>query len=49
MQEAINLHRKGKYNWTEIAELLHFSDVQSFSKRFKKMYGISPLKVVSIE
>jgi AraC-like DNA-binding protein len=44
MQEAINLHRQGKYNWTEIAELLHFSDVQSFSKRFKKMYGISPMK-----
>ena len=35
------MHQKEK-NITEIAEILGFADVSSFSKSFKKFYGISP-------
>jgi AraC family transcriptional regulator len=37
------LHRKEK-QITEIAEKIGFSDISSFSKAFKKFYGISPSK-----
>lgn len=40
---AYLLHQKEKKS-TEIAELLGFSNLSSFSKSFKKFYGISPNK-----
>ncbi|MBL7766241.1 MAG: helix-turn-helix transcriptional regulator [Chitinophagaceae bacterium] len=42
LQEAIRLFHTAQYTWTEIAMRLHFADVQSFSKVFKKHYRMSP-------
>lgn len=42
LNEAVSLYRTGRYSWTEIAEMLYFSDVQSFSKCFKKVFHQSP-------
>lgn len=42
LNEAMKLFKSGKYTWTEIASLLYFSDIQSFSKSFKKFYRMSP-------
>ncbi|MBK6820927.1 MAG: helix-turn-helix transcriptional regulator [Bacteroidetes bacterium] len=42
MDEAIRLFVDGKHSWTEIAALLQFADVQTFSKMFKKHFLICP-------
>lgn len=42
MDEALKLFQSGHYSWTEIADLLKFADLQSFSKMFKKQYRMSP-------
>lgn len=42
MQEALRLYNLRTFTWTEIAEKLHFADVQSFSKVFKKCFRLSP-------
>lgn len=39
---ALDLLDSGKYNISEIAELLGFNSVHYFSRFFKKMYGLSP-------
>ena len=40
--EARRLIREGKYNFTEIAEMLSFDTPQYFSKCFKKYSGLTP-------
>jgi AraC-like DNA-binding protein len=42
MNEALLLFGSGQHTWTEIADLLKFADLQSFSKMFKKQYRMSP-------
>ena len=42
MNEAIRLYENGKRSWTEIASLLQFADVQTFSKLFKKHFRFCP-------
>lgn len=42
LNEALSLYRQGSLNWTQIAELLHFADLQSFSKLFRKYFRMSP-------
>ena len=47
MNEALNLYISGHYTWTEIAELLKFADLQSFSKMFKKQFRMCPKEYAS--
>ncbi len=42
MNEALKLYLSGHYNWTEIADMLKFADLQSFSKMFRKQFRMSP-------
>lgn len=48
LNEALVLHGSGNYNWTEIAEQLHFADVQSFSKLFRKHFRMSPSRYTAL-
>lgn len=42
LQEAKELIRAGKLNFTEIAAVLNYSNVHHFSRQFKDKFGISP-------
>ena len=42
MKQSIKLLEKGDYRITDIAEMVGYSDVFYFSKKFKKIYGCSP-------
>lgn len=42
MKEAVILFQRGKHTWTEIANLLQFADLQTFSKMFKKYLHCNP-------
>ena len=42
IKEAKKLLREGKYNLTEISQILGFSSVHYFSRLFKKEQGVSP-------
>ena len=42
LERACTLLKEGKYSLTQISEKLHYSSLYSFSKAFKKQYGISP-------
>jgi AraC family transcriptional regulator len=42
MEEAVRLYSTLNYNWTDIAKLLQFPDLQTFSKSFKKYYNLPP-------
>ena len=44
IEEAKALIREGKYNFTQIAELLHFDTPQYFSSCFKRFTKMSPLE-----
>lgn len=41
-EEALRLFRKGQHTWTEIALLLDFADLATFSKAFKRIMGKAP-------
>ena len=42
IKEAKKMLREGKYNFTEISQMLGFSSVHYFSRLFKKQQGVSP-------
>lgn len=42
IQESKQLIREGNMNFTEIAEVLHYSTVHHFSRQFKDKFGITP-------
>ncbi len=42
IEEARRLIREGKYNFSQIADLLHFDNPQYFSKCFKRCTNMSP-------
>lgn len=42
IKEAKKMLREGKYNLTEISQILGFSSVHYFSRLFKKQQGVSP-------
>ena len=42
LQRALDLHQKQAYSWAAIADILGYPDYQTFSKVFKKAYGIAP-------
>ncbi|GMQ59087.1 response regulator transcription factor [Vallitalea sediminicola] len=42
MEQAKKLLRTNKYNITEISQMVGYSDVFYFSKKFKKIHGCSP-------
>ena len=45
IREARKLIREGRYNMTQIAEMLQFENPQYFSKCFRRAFGYSPSKV----
>ena len=49
MNEAITLFQKGKHTWTEIANLLQFADLQTFSKLFKKYVHCNPKEYARVQ
>ena len=42
IKEARRLIREGKYNMTQIADMLHFDNPQYFSKCFKNITNMTP-------
>ncbi len=42
MKKAIHLKSTHNLSWTGVAAQLGYSDIQTFSKVFKRMYGVSP-------
>jgi YesN/AraC family two-component response regulator len=44
MEEAKKLIREGKYNFSQISEMLFFDTPQYFSIKFKKHTGMSPME-----
>lgn len=42
MNEALNLFLNKQFSWTEIASVLKFADLQTFSKMFKKQFRMCP-------
>ena len=42
LEESKALIRAGKLNFTQIAQMLHYSTVQQFSRQFKAKFGLSP-------
>lgn len=42
IQKALELHRNGIRNWTEVSHLIGYADLPTFSKAFKKIMGYSP-------
>jgi len=42
IQESKQMIREGNLNFTEIAEVLHYSTVHHFSRQFKDKFGITP-------
>jgi AraC-like DNA-binding protein len=42
MEKAKDLIREGRYNFSEIADLLSFSSVNYFSQSFKRIVGMNP-------
>ncbi len=46
---GINLLRQGKMTISEISEQTGFSSIQTFSKNFRKIYGVSPRSYIKME
>ena len=46
IKEAKKMLREGKYNLTEISQILGFSSVHYFSRLFKKQQGVSPSEYI---
>ena len=44
MNKARELLKIGKYTAQQVSELVGYNDYYYFSKRFKKLYGISPIQ-----
>ena len=42
LQESKQMIREGKWNFTEISEILQYSTVHHFSRQFKEKFGITP-------
>lgn len=49
MEAAVKLMKEGNYRITDIAEMVGYSDVFYFSKRFKKLYGYSPKEYIQMQ
>ncbi len=48
MQHALEFFRLGNMTISEIAEKIGFSSIQAFSRNFRKIYGVSPRKYISM-
>jgi AraC-like DNA-binding protein len=46
--KTIELLKSGEYNITQIAEMLNYQSIYSFSKAFKKSVGISPTEYIRL-
>ena len=44
MKKALEYLHEQKYSVKEVASLVGYADIYSFSKAFKKIYGIPPSK-----
>ena len=42
LNRAAKLLREGKYNVSEVADMIGFSSISNFSASFKKMFGVAP-------
>lgn len=42
MQKAVDMYKTARLSWTEIAAKTGYSDIQAFSKVFKRKFGVSP-------
>ena len=49
LQHALEYFRQGKMTLSEIAEKIGFSSIQTFSKNFRKIYGVSPRNYLKME
>lgn len=47
LEKASNLLKQNRYTITEVAYLIGFPDIHSFSKSFKKEFGLTPSKFIS--
>ena len=46
MERAKNLLASGRYNVTEVAEMLGYCDAKYFGRKFKAFYHICPTKII---
>jgi AraC family transcriptional regulator len=42
MKKAVTLYSEKNISWTEVSEKIGYTDLQTFSKVFKRVYGASP-------
>lgn len=47
LQQSKQLIREGQMNFTQIAEVLHYSTVHHFSRQFKQVFGMTPSEYAS--
>lgn len=47
LETAKILLEYGSLSISEVAELLHFDSVQSLTRGFKKLYGVTPYQYIS--
>ncbi|WP_040213378.1 AraC family transcriptional regulator [Clostridium polynesiense] len=48
LEKTVELLKSGEYNITQIAEILNYESIHSFSKSFKKSVGMSPSKYMKL-
>ena len=49
LQHALEYFRQGTMTISEIAEKTGFSSIQTFSKNFRKIYGVPPRRYIKME
>jgi len=49
LQHALEFFRQGKMTISEISEQTGFSSIQTFSKNFRKIYGVPPRSYIKME
>ena len=49
LQHALVYFRQGKMTLSEISEKTGFSSIQTFSKNFRKIYGVPPRSYIKME
>ena len=49
LQHALEYFRQGKMTLSEISEKTGFSSIQTFSKNFRKIYGVPPRSYIKME
>lgn len=47
INKAVEMYKSGVGSWTEVSQLVGYSDLPSFSKAFKRIKGYNPIEFTS--